>query len=731
MSPKTSSRYRPPVVVAAPRRRKERVAFEAFVVDAPAWNATWAAVVVVAVVAWVLGAWLLPALGIKPVSHLRFVPDFTPIPAGSLLPEPLEQQRYLLTLLAALAVVPVAMLIARRRALDVVTRFAPVVGLVAILAVGTVAFVRGYGQAARYFGLGTWPVTALVVVVACGVAWLVAGRSPRFLATVDRASLSRPGEALVFIIILLLAVGVASAGVYTDGSILLAPADTAVHVQFTFEEATAVFYGHTPLVDFTPQYSALLSWLLAPFYLIFAPSIASFTVTMALLGVLALACLYVTFRLVTGTPARAFLLYLLPVAIGFVVVQKTPGWNVHTIAAYFALMPIRFLGPLALGLATIAVTGATETTHARRNTILLGAAAAATILLNVEFGVFAVAGAVLAAVTLSPDPQRRLRRTAILAAELLAGGVAVVLAFTLLTLAGSGSLPEFGQLFYFQRQFAAAGFFMLPLDHLLELHTLVFATFAAAATAGLGIPAFGRTRPGVHGRRSAALLTYSGVFGFGAFEYYMGRTHPDVLSATFLPWGIALSALCWEAGCRIAAGGVDARALRPATALLVTAATVLGAGGLGHLGYAVQQPGRIAQSHDEYRFYGESDAITVARDCLPRGANTMIFTDVPDRVAHATHIHNWFAYANPGSVVTTQQIDRVFDVGARHHANTIINQYVQDRALTARGFVPFRRFAFAHDDVATIGSYTQQTTVWVRRGTSAAADCHGAGKPVA
>lgn len=687
---------------------------DVFVVDAPAWNATWAAFLVVAIVAWMLGAWLLPALGIRPTTNLRFVSDFTPLEPDALQPEPLEQQRYLLTMLAALVVVPCAFLIARRRGLDVVTRFAPALGLLAVLVVGTVAFVRGYHVADRYFAMGPVLGTVVVVVLGFGISTLFARGSRALVVAADRLSQRRAGEVVALAVALLVAAGVVSVGIYSDGQILLSAADTGTHVQFTFEEATAVFYGHTPLVDFTPQYSALLGWLLAPLYFIFTPTLQVFTVTMAVLGVVALACLYFTFRLVTGSAARALLLYLPPIGIGFVVVQQEPGWNVHTIAGYFALMPIRELGPLALGLATVAVVGAARS---RRNAILLGAGAAATVLFNVEFGLFAAAGAVLAAAMLNDDPRPVLRRTGVLAGELLAGGVAVLVAFTLLTLVRSGSLPDFGQLFYFQRQFAAAGFFMLPLSHLLDLHTLVFATCAAAVIAGFGIAAFGRVRPGVHGRRSAALLIFAGVFGFGAFAYYMGRTHPDVLSATFLPWAIALMALCWESGCRLAAGGITARAIRPAAAVLLAGATLLGVVGVRHLNYTVHQPARITGPSGEFALYGEDDVIAAARRCLPRGTNALILTDMPDLVARAAHVRSWFAYADPGSVVTAQQVDRVFDVADRHHVTAVVNLAVQSRVIASRGYTLARRYPFAYNDVATIGSYSGTTTIWVKPGT--------------
>lgn len=744
MGSKTSSRYRPPSATrSAPVSKKGRATerarersrtrearfgsdplrtrvFNAIVVDAPAWNATWAALLVVAPIAWMLGAWLLPALDIRPASSLTFLPSLEP---GSLRPEPLEQQRYLLSLLAVVAVVPLAVLVARRAPFQRALRFAPPIGLIAVMTVAGVSLVRGYDQLDRYFSMGPVLAVFAVALLAYGVFACFPRRARWLAIAADRLSRRRSAEAIVLAVVLLVAFGVTAVGLYNDGNVILGPGNTAGHMQFTYEEVTAVFYGRTPLVDYTPQYTALLSWLLAPLFLLRTPDLGFFTAIMAGLGVLALLCLYFTYRLVAGSAARALLLYLPTVALGFVVVERIDGWQVHTIAGYFALMPIRDLGPLALGLLCIWVVGAAPS---RARAVGLGAASAATILINVEFGLPAAAAAVTAALLLNQDERPLLRRSGVLVGGLAAGAVTVVAAFGLLTFARSGSWPEVSQLFYFQRQFAAAGFFMLPMDHLLSLHTLVFATSAAAAIAGLGIVAFGHVRPGVQGRRSVALLIYSGIFGFGAFEYYMGRTHPDVLSATFLPWGVALMALCWEAGCRLAAGGITARAIRPAAAVLLAASTVLGVDALRHLEYAIHQPSRLTKPAREFRVYTMASEVAAARGCIPAGSNALVLTIMPDRLAHNARLHNWYAYDQPASMVTTQQVDHMFAVAARHHVTAALTEEVDRDTMARGGFRPVREFSYVLD-TPYLNWATQTLTIW-SRGPRSGVDCHGAGR---
>jgi hypothetical protein len=742
---KTSSRYRPPSQTKAPpvskrgrqtERDRERAqarqtrrarfgtgplhrrVLDALVNDAPAWNATWAALLLVAPVAWALGAWLLPALDIRPRADLTFLSGLD----DTLKPEPLEQQRYFLTLLAAFAIVPTALLVTRRAALARFTRYAPAVGLLAVVAVAGVSLVRGYALVDRYYAMG--PVLAIVAtaVLAYGVATLFAARARWVALTVDRLSRRRSLEVLVFLIVIAVAFCVVAVGIYNDRDVVLGPGQTQGHMEFTYEEVTAVFYGRTPLVDFTPQYTVLLSWLLAPLYLIRAPDLAFFTETIAGLGIIALVCLYATYRLVTGTAARALLLYVPTVAIGFVVVDQVEGWQVHTIAGYFALMPIRDLGPLALGLLTVLIVPAGPS---RVRAVVLGAAAATVILLNVDFGLPAAAAAALAALLLRQDDRSRVRRSATLVAEMATGAVAVFVLFALMTLVRSGSLPDAGQMLYFQRQFAAAGFFMLPMDHLLDFHTVVFATSAAAAIAGLGLVAFGRVRPGIHGRRSAVLLVYSGIFGFGAFEYYVGRTHPDVLSATFLSWGVSLMALCWEAGCRLAAGGTTARAIRPAATVLLVGATILGVDAIRHLEYAVHQPARLAEPSTEFKLYADAPAVKAARSCIPSGANVLVLTAMPDRVARAAHLHNWYAYDHPTSMVTKQQVHRMFDVAARHHVTAAVTQNVPRSTMAVAGYTPVRTFPYQLD-IPEFDFPGGTTVIWTHGSRSV--DCHGLGE---
>jgi hypothetical protein len=143
--------------------------------------------------------------------------------------------------------------------------------------------------------------------------------------------------------------------------------------------------------------------------------------------------------------------------------------------------------------------------------------------------------------------------------------------------------------------------------------------------------------------------------------------------------------------------------------------------------YTVHQPARIFGEAVEFPLWAMPDATHAVRACLPRDSNTLILTDMPDRIASAAHVHNWFAYANQGSVVTAQQIDHVFAVAARRHVTSVVTQFVSRGPIAAHGFVQVRRFPF-NRDIGLSSEYAGTTTVWAKQGAVGAVDCHGAGQ---
>lgn len=645
---------------------------------------TSAAVVIAAafgLVVYVLGRVVVPELGIRPSSSLHFFPEV--VARGDIAPEPVEQQRYLLALAAALAL-PVVIAMGRawlaRRGIVVPTRLGGVV-LAGMVLLTVVALGRSSGRLEELFE--PTPRAVLIGATLVTAGWVSSRRLARRPPPAPRrVETLAAGTALVAAALL------CSVGFYTDGGVAQAVTQTAFHMPFTFQEAYAVAGGHTPLVDWTPQYSALLPYLLAPFLLLKPPSIAMFTIAMTALSVLALMCVYVAMRRFAASPARGLLLFV-PVLAMTVLPVVRHGEQVHSAANYFAGMPIRYLGPY-LCLAGLAL--AAERLHRRGVWIAGGALAASAALMNVEFGLPAAAALFFAALTarLAEVGERR-RRAAAHAALAFAGGAAMAAAaFVVLTLAVSGHLPQPGELLYFNRQFAAAGFFMLPMTGFLFLPAVVFATFAAALVVGAA-PVLSRAELDAAGRRETALLTFAGIFGVGAFGYFAGRSHPDVLVAIFGPWAIALAFLAERARRHLKATRGIPSILKPACWLAVAVFGVAGTAAVLRSDYGLEQPGRIA-GPSSAPIFGQWAAIRLAKDCVPRGADAGLLVRFASRVAYWADVKDHFIYNSPGSVVTAEQLNRSLDVLLEHDVRALIAEPVDPSLRTGleqAGFRPY------------------------------------------
>lgn len=499
---------------------------------------------------WVGATYVVPALGLRPSSDLRFIEEYAR--SDDLRPEPAEQQSFLLAVAATLLLPLLIAFVASRPALlrRVPAHAAPVLQVAVIgLVVGAfvAAALERFLPAARDAAWLLLPAAAFRVAFAFrariaalsavrGIAWELAAGTVAIIAT-------------AFLCL---------AGFYTDGDLSGAVTETAYHIPFTFEELYAVAGGHTPLVDFTPQYTAVLSYVLAPLLVLRPFSIGVFTASMVALSVVSLMAGYVALRLLSGSPLRALLLYLPSLAIALVAV-KEQGDAAYTMATYFAVVPMRYAGSL-LCLGAVAVF-ARFGSGRRREWALLGALAAATQLNNFEFGLPTTVALAAAAFVCRPPARARWVRAGLRCAGWFAAGAGVVLvAFVVLTVARSGSVPDFLQLAYFSRQFAIAGFYMLPITMFFGLPLIIALTFVAALAVGVTPVLLGCRSDDPRAGVRSSVLTFVGVFGMGALAYWAGRSNDEVLVAVFPIWGLALAALAAE----------GARILRPPSGLRAT-----------------------------------------------------------------------------------------------------------------------------------------------------------------
>jgi len=626
------------------------------------------ALVVTALVAaavFTLDAYVLPALDLTTASSLHFLSVYESF--DYLKPEPLEQQRYLVAVLAALALPFLVAFGASRHAL---LRAAPT-AILTVLQVAVVALVALTMYADGHALERLLPATrspSFVLVVALATALLLARRG-----LTDRLDAGGRRWEVVCASVALLATGLLClAGFYTDGSLLGALVPTGAHVPFTFEEVHAVAAGRTPLVDWTPQYTSVLPYLLAPLLSLRPFGIAPFTGAMVATSIVALVFGYIALRLLAGRPLRALALYLPVLAIGLIPAFEL-GDQAHSIAAYYALMPLRYGGPLAC-LCAVAVVGRFGS-GGRREWLALGFLAGATLLNNVEFGLPAAAAtgfvAVLCAVQRVQGPSWRaaVLRTA---GWLAVGGGASVAGFLALTFARSGELPDFGQLVYFSRQFATAGFFMIPIDTVFGLPGLIFATFVAAIALGAVPVLLGARASDAHGLVRTAVLVFTGVFGLGVFAYWVGRSVDETLAATFLAWALALAALAAE-GTRVTRTALALRAPGGMLhALAVVLFAVVGLAALREATYGFEQPKRIAKHERGVRIAAQLAVLDFTRRCITPGTDVGMYVPYGLRVAHEAGLQDWFAYNNPTSVVTQEQVDNAFDVFAEHDVQFIV-----------------------------------------------------------
>jgi len=613
---------------------------------------------------WLVAALIVPALGLRPSSNLRFLAEYAT--AENLRPEPVEQQRYLLAVAATLVLPLLIALVASRPALlrrvpaqsALVLQIALVALVVAAFAADSRALER-FLPATRDLRLLLLPAAALLVAFAFRVR-LAAFSAVRGVAwELGAIMVAAAATALLCL-----------AGFYTDADLTGAVTETAYHIPFTFEELYAVAGGHTPLVDFTPQYTTILSYLLAPLLGVRPPSVAVFTASMVALSVVSLMAGYLALRLLSGSPLRALILYLPALAIG-VVAMTEKGDAVYTMATYFAVVPMRYVGPLlCLGaVAAFARFGCGR----RREWAVLGALAAAALLNNVEFGLpTAVALAAAASVCRPPARAGRLRAGLRCAGSFTAGAAIVLVAFVALTLARSGSLPDFLQLLYFSRQFATAGFYMLPITTLFGLPQILALTFVAALAAGAAPMLLGRRGDDPRAAVRSSVLTFTGIFGMGALAYWAGRSDDEVLVAAFPVWGLALAALAAE-GARILQRPSGLRATGGLLAAMAVAVfATVGSAALLRADYGLEQPNRIIRAEDGGRVAEQRAAVGFTRRCVRPGSDIGMFVPFGLRVADEAGVHDWFPYNSPTSVVTLEQVAYVLEVLDDRRVNVVL-----------------------------------------------------------
>jgi hypothetical protein len=479
-----------------------------------------------------------------PLSHLLYPRPlpFTYLPNVSQHPEPVEGTRYVVSLCAPVLLVA-GIVLATRRPLPPWTTMRVAAGAVQLLAAGLVlACLVKQREAGWELAFFAWWQLLVGAAIGAGLA-LAAGR---------RLLTRRVPEPLWLRVATPLLLALVTGAwflsfINTDQSIWWA--GDAYNSGFMYDETYAVLAGMTPLADFTAAYGSVWPFLTAAWMLVLGKTLLAFTFAMWTLCIVTVLAIYGALRRVTGHSLAAFCLCLPIMAFTFFSSVR----DVHHPLAIFQEMPLRNVGPFI-----VAWLLARRLDRGGRTWPLFTVAGLG-LLNNIEFGLAALAGSVLALIaTSTPLDRRQLTR--------IAGAVAVGLAaayglIAVVTLIRAGALPDPGRALAYARIFGMGGFGLDPIPHVLGLPLVVFLTYTAA----LGVATV-RAVAHAPNRVLTGMLAWSALYGFGSGAYYVGESVPRGIPTTFPPWSFALALLAVAAIQHLAANP----SRRPSLAVLAT-----------------------------------------------------------------------------------------------------------------------------------------------------------------
>jgi len=315
------------------------------------------------------------------------------------------------------------------------------------------------------------------------------------------------------------------------------------HADIVLAAVNQVAHGKTVLVDTTSQYGLFYPYVIATALSPFGVSLPGMTVVFATLVVLQSVLLFLAFKRLPGmSPAwqAAFVISYAGLALPFLsgalfnaprslfhfnILQ--PGHDFSPV--YFQFTPIRTLWFSVFVWLCSSESSRSCPWFAPLGYVLAGAS----FLWNTDTGLvilFAWTGMLIYRHLYGwrRDPvgvlQHAITHLVALAAT-VAGSLAFYAAFAWLR---SGQLPRYEELFFFQRVFYQAGFFMVPMA-LWEFWQPLFALCALTMAWCLRQAARGR----ISG--TAPWLFFIAAYGLGTFSYYQGRSMPQSIPALFLP----------------------------------------------------------------------------------------------------------------------------------------------------------------------------------------------------
>lgn len=588
----------------------------------------------VVAVAVLLVPWLVPA---QRTPSLHFFAD------APVRPEPREQATFLVLLALPLLLAGAAWFAARRRRSLNDVMAAGLALLVQALLVALVA-ACWVGQLGVRAYVDPWQgVVAVLAGLAAGLFVLAPWARP-LPAWMGRVRVSTGTAFLLGVLVTLAAL---SFSVFRGGNIAASGVGTYFHLPYVLNEFAAVTAGLAPSVDFTAQYTFVLPYLTAPFFAVTGLGVLPFTALMAVLSAVAFLSVLFVFNRATGSWGWGLALYLPFLSFSLFPAQQS-GAQLYYSADYWAIMPLRYLGPFV----TLAVCVWALGRPTPLRLVSLGCFAGLTLCNNIEFGLPAFAGVLFA--LLATTAERRLAALA----RLALGAAAGIVVFAGLTLAWSGALPNPATMLFFARQFAADGFFLLPIESPLGLHVVGFLTYVACFVV-VALRILRRTESlTVRERSATAALGFAGVFGLGTAAYFVGRSDPEVLIMLFAAWSLALSLLACELARHLRslpAGALLRRATLVLPVALVAGHLALMATTLAWDRQILRQPARVISSSAP-RVFDAAVMRGLVRDCATPGESVALVHPLGHVIAGREGVHNVMPFSHPGAIVTFEQV---------------------------------------------------------------------------
>jgi hypothetical protein len=451
-------------------------------------------------------------------------------------------------------------------------------------------------------------------------------------------------------------------------------------MQFTFDDFTSVLNGRTPLVNYDAQYGSLLPFATEPIFELLGASATTFTALMWTLSLLAFMCVERALAAIARSERTALVLFVPLLAVSLFTLKHS-GNERYYMANYYAVMPIRYVGPYVLFWCSIRQL---RGSRPKRPALLFGLAGLVAIN-NTDFGVPALGACILALASARLVPRAgslgRLRR---LGGELAVGLAAAVLGVMAFLLLRTGSLPQLSRLTRYDQVYAITGFNMIPTPDA-GLHIIIFLTFLAAL-----IVAALRIRSGKSDRVMTGALVFSGTFGLGAGAYYMGRSLPEVLAALFSAWGLTTALLCLLAFRALGDPAGRAR-IWPWRVLPVAAPLVilgLFATTLDQFPAPWTQAQRLMASSHTVLFNPAPGTRFVKAFSRP-GEHVALLTSLGHLISRDAGVTDVSPYSDPDGIVTYEQLDDVLDALRVNHGSVIYTGVIVpevDQILAARGF---------------------------------------------